>query len=88
MKERPFRRKSYLVSGPSFAEAKSKNDLKYNYRLPTESEWEAFARGGTTTAYICGDDASKLEEFFWYSKNSTGCTHPVKSKPSTTMVFF
>ena len=55
------------------------------YRLPTQLEWEWFARGGEVaiqdgtfdTEYSGGDN---LDEVGWYEENSDKCTHSVGVK--------
>jgi len=56
--------------------------LQGYWRLPSEVEWECFARAGSTSAWSFGDDEHELSSYAWYGANSGAKIQRVKMKKS------
>ena len=52
----------------------------YEYRLPTEAEWEYACRAGSTQRFHFGSKVEEGEAFAWTAENCEAATHPVGLK--------
>lgn len=58
------------------------------YRLLSEAEWEYAARGRNPARFSFGDAEHQLDQYAWYSKNSSGKTQPVANKKANAFGLF
>lgn len=62
----------------AFVRELSKMDSKYNYRLPSEAEWEYVAKAGSPR--LRPVTLVELEDYAWFIDNSGDVPHPVATR--------
>jgi len=72
-------RMSYRGSSISYARA-TWDEAANGFRLPTEYEWESFAKAGTQNRWAGTDEEVAIDDYVWHEENSGNEIHPVGEK--------
>ncbi|MFN8944133.1 MAG: formylglycine-generating enzyme family protein, partial [Pseudobdellovibrionaceae bacterium] len=64
----------------TFLDKLNKQDSQFKYRLPSEAEWVLASSDGKNEMHFFGNDLNLLQNYAWYSSNSSSKTQAVAKK--------
>ncbi len=86
--QRPVENISWNECQEFIAKLNEATEYQYNFRIPTEAEWEYAARGGRMSRGYYYSGSNVVDSVAWWYSNSQATTHPVAQKNQNELALY